>query len=71
MIGCTQVTEIRYTPGVTLAGPLPVEFELATLYSAAMLRNARLPVLARSFIDELAGPGSSILRGDGGFDPIS
>ncbi len=71
MIGCTQVTEIKYTPGVTLAGALPVEFELATLYSAAMLRDTRLPALARSFIDELAGPGSSRLRRDGGFDPIS
>ena len=28
-IGCTQITEIKYTPGVALVGPLPVEFELS------------------------------------------
>ena len=70
MVGCTQVTEINYTSGVTLAGPLPAEFELATLYSAAIVRGSQVPALARSFIDELTGPGSARLRADGGFDPV-
>ena len=35
-IGCTQVTEILYTPGVTLVGVLPPPFELTTLYSVAV-----------------------------------
>ena len=70
MVGCTQVTEINYTPGVTLAGGLPAEFELATLYSAAVVRNSRLPALARTFIDQLTGPGSAGLRRDGGFESV-
>ena len=35
-VGCTQVTEILYTPGVDLVGPLPAEFTLATMYSVAV-----------------------------------
>lgn len=69
MVGCTQVTEINYTPGVTLIGALPAELELATLYSAAIARGALQPALARSFIDEVTGPGSDQLRRDGGFSP--
>ena len=35
-LGCTQVTEILYTPGLTLAGPLPEPFGLATAYAAGV-----------------------------------
>ena len=36
LVGCTQVTEILYTPGVQLAGMLPKKFELQTMYTAAV-----------------------------------
>ena len=36
LIGCTQVTEIKYTEGVELVAPLPARFELATVYTAAV-----------------------------------
>jgi len=67
-IGCTQITEIMYTPGITLVGPLPDEFELATVYTAAVALRAAQPVLAQRFIDLLAGPGTRALRADGGFE---
>ena len=67
LIGCTQVTEIRYTCGVQLAGPLPAEFELATLYAAGVCRNAAEPALAREFAALLAGGESIELRRSGGF----
>ena len=35
-IGCTQVTEILNTPGVTLVGPLPEGCALATIYTGAV-----------------------------------
>ena len=41
-IGCTQVTEILNTPGVTLVGPLPKAFELATVYTIGV--SARAPL---------------------------
>lgn len=68
VIGCTQVTEILYTPGVELAALLPKEFELATVYVAALAVKAEQPQAARLLIDLLAGPGAADLRRSGGFE---
>jgi len=67
-LGCTQITEINYTDGVSLVGPLPDEFELATVYSAAIARRCSRPDLAERFIALLAGPESRALRAAGGFE---
>ncbi len=66
-IGCTQVTEIQYTPGVQLVGLLPKAFELATVYTAAVAARAAEPALAARFIALIGGPASQALRRDGGF----
>ncbi len=67
-IGCTQHTEILYTPGVRLVAPLPQQFELATEYVAAVTSRAADPVLASRFVDALAGPQARALRVAGGFE---
>lgn len=67
MIGCTQVTEIMYTPGITLVGELPSEFALSTIYTAALCTKAAQPDLARRFIETMAGEGSKALRAKAGF----
>jgi molybdate transport system substrate-binding protein len=67
-IGCTQITEIRYTPGVTLVGALPAAFELATVYTAAVCTGAREPALAQHFAALLAAPGARGLRENAGFE---
>jgi molybdate transport system substrate-binding protein len=67
-IGCTQVTEILYTPGVQLVGLLPQEFELATVYTAAVCAKARAPQLAREFIGRLASPDVAAVRRACGFE---
>ena len=67
-LGCTQVTEIKSTPGVVLVGTLPAEFELATPYAAAVCGSARDPELARRFVNMLAGPDSRELRRAAGFE---
>ncbi len=66
-IGCTQVTEIRYTPGVALVDVLPSEFELATLYSAGVATGARHPELAARLLALLTGEKAASLREQGGF----
>jgi molybdate transport system substrate-binding protein len=68
LAGCTQVTEIIYTDGVSLAGPLPQAFELATVYAAAVTSKAAEPRLARRLIEVLAGADAARLRIDGGFE---
>ena len=67
LIGCTQVTEINYTPGVRLAGLLPSQFALATLYSAAVCADSAGGALAQDFVSLLSGPESRSLRTRGGF----
>jgi molybdate transport system substrate-binding protein len=67
-LGCTQVTEIRYTPGVTLVAALPAPFELSTRYALAVATDAPSRELARAFAARLAGEEATRLRRDGGFD---
>ena len=67
LIGCTQVTEINYTYGVTLVGVLPSRFELATTYSVAVTSGAGEPALAHEFALMLTGKDSMALRSEGGF----
>jgi molybdate transport system substrate-binding protein len=66
-IGCTQVTEINYTPGVQLVGALPPAFELATVYTAAVSARAANAELAARFVALVSGADSLVLRRDGGF----
>jgi molybdate transport system substrate-binding protein len=72
-IGCTQITEINDSPGTTLVGPLPPEFELVTLYSAAVGARAKLPGPASELVGLLTGPASISLRSTAGFEvePVS
>jgi molybdate transport system substrate-binding protein len=67
VIGCTQVTEILYTPGVRLIGLLPPEFELATVYTAAVCTKAASPDAARKFIRLIAGAEGAAVRAEAGF----
>jgi molybdate transport system substrate-binding protein len=68
-LGCTQVTEIRCTAGVTLLGALPAPFDLATAYAASVCAAALDHALARRFVAMLVGPDSAALRRDAGFEP--
>ncbi|HEY2862288.1 MAG TPA: substrate-binding domain-containing protein [Casimicrobiaceae bacterium] len=66
-IGCTQATEITFTPGVELLGPLPGEFDLATDYGVAVATRARQQEAAGRFAALLSGPASRELRRRCGF----
>jgi molybdate transport system substrate-binding protein len=67
-VGCTQITEIRNTPGVALVGALPKAFELATVYSTAVTTVAHDPALARQFAEMIAAPENRTLREKAGFE---
>jgi molybdate transport system substrate-binding protein len=67
-VGCTQITEIRYTPGIGLVAPLPPGFDLTTIYSAAVMRSAADLEVARKFVTLLTGPRSEAIRVAGGFN---
>jgi molybdate transport system substrate-binding protein len=67
-LGCTQVTEILYTPGVQLVAPLPAGYELATMYTAAVCSRALQPGAAAALVSLLSGPGAAEQRSACGFD---
>jgi molybdate transport system substrate-binding protein len=67
-IGCTQVTEILFTPGLDLVGLLPPQFELATVYTAAVPVRASHPALAAGFIGMMTAPDTAELRQRCGFE---
>jgi molybdate transport system substrate-binding protein len=68
LVGCTQITEIKYTPGVTLVGALPPGFELSTLYSVAVGNAAPEHNAAREFVRRLSAPSTRALRENAGFE---
>lgn len=67
LIGCTQVTEILFTPGVNLVGLLPREFELLTVYTAAVCTRAAHPQAAADLVARLAGDAAADVRRACGF----
>jgi molybdate transport system substrate-binding protein len=69
-LGCTQATEILGVSGVSLAGPLPPEFELATVYTAGVTTRAALPQEARQLAELLAGEPARGIRERIGFEPM-
>ena len=66
-IGCTQASEILYTDGVRIVGPLPAPFELNTGYAAALTISGLDSSAARKMLDYLTGPNSHSLRIRSGF----
>jgi molybdate transport system substrate-binding protein len=68
LLGCTQDTEILYIEGVDLIADLPKEFELATVYTAAVCTGAKAPQAAAELIALLAGSETATLRTECGFE---
>ena len=66
-LGCTQSTEIINTPGVVLSGSLPSQFELSTVYTAAVTAQSTLAAQAEALIDLLIGADQQQLRLRAGF----
>ncbi|MEI7530387.1 MAG: substrate-binding domain-containing protein [Betaproteobacteria bacterium] len=62
VLGGTQTTEINITPGVTLIGLLPKEFELATDYTLGICTHSTQPALAKLLAQTLTGNTSKAVR---------
>jgi len=66
-IGCTQLSEILYTRGVTLVAALPRRFALVTRYDAAVASRASSASLAAAFVALMCGDATRSLRAAAGF----
>jgi molybdate transport system substrate-binding protein len=71
VIGATQVTEILITPGIDLVANLPLEFELATMYTAGVRSTSTCAAQAQAMVDLLTSPEQAALRAKGGFLPLA
>ena len=67
-LGITQVTEILPNKGVAYAGPLPDEFQMKAVYSAAIAIRAPAPQLAKDFLARFAAPSARTLLAQAGFE---
>ena len=68
-VGCTQVTEIAFTPGVTLVGPLPAEIQNDTVYAAGLGAQAKESDAAKALIKALTGPAAAEVLKSKGMEP--
>ena len=55
-IGIISITQVVTTPGLALAGPLPPEIQVYTVFEAIVSANSKAPDAARALIRFLAGP---------------
>jgi molybdate transport system substrate-binding protein len=69
-IGCTQATEIRNTPGLSLLGPLPAPFQLATVYTAAVCTRAAAPRQAEALSALIRATDTAGIRSQAGFERL-
>ena len=69
-VGCTQSTEIISTEGVVLSGSLPPGCELATVYTAAIVKNAARAAQAQILIELLSGAEQHQQRESAGFREV-
>ena len=67
-LGITQITEILANKGVTLAGPLPHDLQVSTVYSAGLAAGSQQPDVARAFLARLTAPAARPILAAAGFE---
>jgi molybdate transport system substrate-binding protein len=68
-IGFYPKSEVINTDGLTLAGPLPKDIQLTTIYGAAVTSASVAPDAAAAFIAFMRDPAHRGVWAHGGFDP--
>ena len=70
-LGVQQISEILAVPGVELAGPLPPELQLMTLFSAGICTGTRQAETARALIRFLGTSDTARLMRTKGLEPVA
>jgi molybdate transport system substrate-binding protein len=68
-IGVTLISEIVPVKGARMAGPLPEELQLWTVYASAIPASSTQPAAARAFVEALTSPAMAARWTAGGFQP--
>ena len=67
-VGITQITEILPNKGVAYAGPLPEQFQMKAVYSAALASKSLEPALARDFVGRFTAPSARSMLAEAGYE---
>ena len=70
-LGITFTSELAPTPGVKVAGTLPADIQLPTIYAGAVVANAGNADAARGFIRALAGAEGRAALKKAGLEPVA
>jgi molybdate transport system substrate-binding protein len=68
-LGFYPKSEVINTDGLDLAGPLPADIQLTTIYGAAVTTASAAPDAAKAFIAFMRNPAHRPVWTHGGFDP--
>lgn len=68
-LGFTQISEILPVEGAVLAGPLPPEVQVYTIFTAAVAASTKSPAAAQAFIKFLASPAAAPIVKAKGMEP--
>jgi molybdate transport system substrate-binding protein len=68
-IGVQQIPELAAVPGVDVIGPLPVDLQVITVFSAALDAGAKDNEAANAFIKFIAAPAAAAAYKAKGLDP--
>ncbi|MFE1603134.1 substrate-binding domain-containing protein [Methylobacterium sp. ID0610] len=69
-IGFQQLSELKPIPGIAIAGLLPAEVQLYTVFSAGQVAGSREPEAARALIRFLASPEAAEAIRATGMEPL-
>jgi molybdate transport system substrate-binding protein len=70
-IAIQQISEILPVPGVELAGPLPGDLQLTTVYATGIGTAAKEPAVAKEFIKLLMSPAAAAVIKTKGMEPVT
>ena len=68
-IGFYPKSEVINTEGLAVAGPLPADIQLTTIYGAAVTASSAAPDAGAAFVGFMADPAHRAAWTHGGFDP--
>jgi molybdate transport system substrate-binding protein len=68
-IGFYPKSEVINIAGLSLAGPLPAEIQLTTIYGAGVTAASAAPEAGAAFIAFMRDPAHRAVWDHGGFDP--
>lgn len=68
-LGFQQMSELKPVAGIDIVGPIPVEAQKATMFSAALSASAQQPEAGRALIAYLASPRAAAAIRRSGMEP--